>query len=195
MAQAIASDGSETFSSVKDSVLPTENVNRAIEASGAKDGDLVLILAGKSPEVFEQMGDLRLHMARELDLIPQGADGPWKFLWVTDFPLLEWDEDEQRFFAMHHPFTSPKAEDLAGMEDDPDAVRARAYDLVLNGSEIGGGSIRIHNRDVQQRMFSLLGIDQEEAQRRFGFIQQVKPIRDKACFEQREVTFAMGVSV
>src|SRR5690625_31868 len=166
----LASDGSETFSSVKDSVLPAENVNRAIEASGAKDGDLVLILAGKSPDVFEQMGDLRLHMARELDLIPQGADGPWKFLWVTDFPLLEWDDDDQRYFAMHHPFTSPRPEDLAGMEEDPGAVRARAYDLVLNGSEIGGGSIRIHNRDVQQRMFGLLGIDEEEAQRRFGFI-------------------------
>ena len=166
----LASDGSEMFSSVKDSVLPTANVNRAIEASGAKDGDLVLVLAGKAPEVFQQMGDLRLHMARELELIPQGADGPWKFLWVTDFPLLEWDDNDQRFFAMHHPFTSPKPEDLERMEEDPGAVRARAYDLVLNGSEVGGGSIRIHNRDVQQRMFGLLGIDEEEAQRRFGFI-------------------------
>ncbi|HEX7069671.1 MAG TPA: amino acid--tRNA ligase-related protein, partial [Rhodothermales bacterium] len=94
----------------------------------------------------------------------------WSFLWVTQFPLLEWDEEAQRYFAMHHPFTSPHPDDVARLEEEPGAARARAYDLVLNGSEIGGGSIRIHDRELQRRMFKLLGIDQEEAQRRFGFL-------------------------
>lgn len=166
----LPSDGTETYSSVKENVLPGENVENVIEASGAGAGDLVLVLAGKAPTVFTQAGDLRLHMARELDLIPREDDGPWRFVWVTDFPLLEWDEDEQRYFAMHHPFTSPRPEDLDRMEEKPGDVRARAYDLVLNGNEIGGGSIRIHNADVQRRMFGLLGIDEDEARRRFGFI-------------------------
>ena len=166
----LPSDGSETYSSVKENVLPVENVEKAIAASGASTGDLVLVLAGKDSNVFMQAGDLRLHMARELHLIPRESDGPWNFIWVTDFPLLEWDEDEQRYFAMHHPFTSPRPEDLERMEDRPGEVRARAYDLVLNGNEIGGGSIRIHNAHVQERMFGLLGIDEAEAQRRFGFM-------------------------
>ncbi len=131
--------------------------------SSAKAGDLVLVLAGPQPKVFEQMGDLRLHMARETGLIPEGADGPWEFLWVTDFPLLEWDEESGRFHAMHHPFTAPSNEDLGKLADDPGAVRSQAYDLVLNGSEIGGGSIRIHRSDVQSRMFELLGISEDEA--------------------------------
>ena len=109
-------------------------------------------------------------MAKQLGLVPEGAEGPWKFLWVTDFPLLEWDEEQGRYFAMHHPFTSPRPEDFEVLDEDPGAARARAYDLVLNGNEVGGGSIRIHNRDVQNRMFELLGIDAEEAQRRFGFL-------------------------
>ncbi len=166
----LPSDGSETFSSVKSEVLPTEYVDRAIEAVGAEAGDLVLVLAGPQPKVFEQAGTLRLHMADELGLVPDGADGPWQFLWVTDFPLLEHDADEDRFYAMHHPFTSPKAEDMAKLDTDPGAVRARAYDLVLNGSELGGGSIRIHRREVQQQMFRALGIEAEEAQERFGFL-------------------------
>jgi len=116
------------------------------------------------------MGDLRLHVAREEGLVEESADGPWKFLWVTDFPLLEYDEDEGRFFAMHHPFTSPQAEDMDKLGTDPGAVRAQAYDVVLNGSEIGGGSIRIHNSEVQRQMFDALGIDEEEAQMRFGFL-------------------------
>ncbi|MEP0545436.1 MAG: aspartate--tRNA ligase [Rhodothermales bacterium] len=166
----LPSDGSETFSSVKSEVLPTEYVDRAIEAVGAEAGDLVLVLAGPQPKVFEQAGTLRLHLADELGLLPDGADGPWRFLWVTDFPLLEHDADEDRFYAMHHPFTSPKAEDMAKLDTDPGAVRARAYDLVLNGSELGGGSIRIHRREVQQQMFRALGIEAEEAQERFGFL-------------------------
>lgn len=166
----LPADGSEMYSSVKEHVLPTESVNKALEAVHAQAGDLVLVLAGAVPEVYEQMGTLRLHMANELDLIPDGADGPWKFLWVTEFPLLEWDAETQRYYAMHHPFTSPRPEDMDTMFDDPGATRARAYDLVLNGSEVGGGSIRIHSREVQSQMFRLLGIDAEEAEERFGFL-------------------------
>jgi aspartyl-tRNA synthetase len=166
----LPSDGSEVQSSVKENVLPAEFVRRAIESSGARPGDLVLVLAGTNPKVYTQLGDLRLHMAREIEAIPAGADGPWEFLWVTEFPLLEWDENEQRYFAMHHPFTSPRPEDFEKMDSAPGDVRARAYDLVLNGSEVGGGSIRIHNTEIQRRMFGLLGIDEEEAKRRFGFI-------------------------
>ncbi len=166
----LPSDGSEIQSSVKSEVLPTEFVARAVETVGAEAGDLVLVLAGPQPKVFEQAGALRLHMADELSLVPEGADGPWKFLWVTDFPLLEYDEGAGRYFAMHHPFTSPKPEDMDRLDSDPGAVRARAYDLVLNGSELGGGSIRIHQRDVQSLMFRALGIDEAEAQERFGFL-------------------------
>ncbi|MEM0961209.1 MAG: aspartate--tRNA ligase [Bacteroidota bacterium] len=161
----------EAFSqSVKDEVFGRDRMQAIIDQVGAEAGDLVLVLAGEAPKVFEQMGDLRLHMAREIGLVPAGADGPWKFLWVTDFPLLEWDEESGRYHAMHHPFTAPTGEDIAKLADDPGAVRSQAYDLVLNGSEIGGGSIRIHRSDVQSRMFELLGIDAEEAERRFGFL-------------------------
>lgn len=166
----LPSDGSAPYCSVKAEVLPKKFVDDAIESVGAKAGDLVLVLAGKDPEVFEQMGTLRLHMARELDLVPSGDAGPWNFLWVTDFPLLEWDEGSQRYHAMHHPFTSPLPEDFDKMFEAPGEVRARAYDLVLNGHEIGGGSIRIHSREIQNQMFKLLNIEDEEASRRFGFL-------------------------
>ena len=166
----LPSDGSETYSSVKAEVLPVSAVNKAIEAIGAKQGDLVLVLAGKDPQVFEQMGTLRLHMAKELNLIPEGNKGPWSFLWVTDFPLLEWDEESRRYHAMHHPFTAPHPDDIDSMFENPGETRARGYDVVLNGHEIGGGSIRIHNREIQSQMFKLLGIDEEEAERRFGFL-------------------------
>jgi aspartyl-tRNA synthetase len=105
-----------------------------------------------------------------MGLVPDGADGPWRFLWVTDFPMFEYSEEDRRLYAMHHPFTSPRPEDLPLLDDDPGAARARAYDLVLNGTELGGGSIRIHQREVQSRVFELLGIAPAEAQRRFGFI-------------------------
>jgi aspartyl-tRNA synthetase len=171
----LPSDDDDVQSSVKAEVLPTENVRAAVEAVGAKRGDLVLVLAGPKPKVFVQMGTLRLHVAGELGLIPEGNEGPWKFLWVTEFPLLEHDEEAGRYFAMHHPFTAPRPEDLPKLDPDspgydPGAARARAYDLVLNGSEIGGGSIRIHQRDVQRQMLQLLGIEPDEAQRRFGFL-------------------------
>lgn len=158
------------YSSIKAEVLPAEFVQKGLEATGAEQGDLLFILAGPQPKVFEQMGGLRIALANELNLIPE--DETWKFLWVTDFPLVERDADgkEERWYAMHHPFTSPKPEDIPLMQTDPGKIRARAYDIVLNGFEIGGGSIRIHNREVQQKMFDLLGISPEEAQNRFGFL-------------------------
>jgi len=166
----LPADGSETYSSVKAEVLPAASVAKAVAAVGAEAGDLVLVLAGAAPKVHLQLGDLRLHMARDMKLISDGPDGPWNFLWITEFPLLEWDEDGGRFHAMHHPFTSPLDEDMDKLQSDPGSVRARAYDITLNGNEIGGGSIRIHSADVQKQMFAALGIEEEEAQQRFGFL-------------------------
>ena len=147
--------------------LKEETIEAMIEEAGAEMGDLVLILAGPSPEVYKQTGTLRLMMGKKLELIDESA---FNFLWVTDFPLVEWDDEDERYYALHHPFTSPNPEDIEKMESDPSSVRSRAYDLVLNGYEIGGGSIRIHNRELQQQMFGLLGIDEEEAEERFGFL-------------------------
>ncbi len=147
--------------------LKKETVEGMVEKAGAEMGDLVLILAGPSPNVYEQMGQLRLMMGKDHDLIDQDA---FEFLWVTDFPLVKWSKDDHRYHALHHPFTAPKPEDLDKLDDDAESVRSRAYDLVLNGYEIGGGSIRIHDRELQTRMFKLLGIDEEEAQERFGFL-------------------------
>ncbi len=138
-----------------------------ISASGAKTGDLVFILAGPKPDVLEQLGALRLMVGKEFNLIDEDV---YKLVWVTDFPLVEWDEESRRYHAMHHPFTSPKQEDLEKLGSDPASVKARAYDLVLNGFEIGGGSIRIHDRKVQETMFKTLGIGQEEAEEKFGFL-------------------------
>ncbi|HEX6981880.1 MAG TPA: aspartate--tRNA ligase [Balneolaceae bacterium] len=147
--------------------MQKETIDAMVEKAGAEMGDLVLILAGPSPDVYKQMGKLRLMMGEEQDLINKDA---YEFLWVTDFPLVEWDEDEQRYQALHHPFTAPNPEDMDKLDEDPKSVRSRAYDLVLNGYEIGGGSIRIHDRELQNSMFNLLGIDDEEAQERFGFL-------------------------
>lgn len=144
-------------------------VDEMVAASKAKKGDLVFLLAGPKPQVLEQLGQLRLMIGEEFGFIDEHAFKP---LWVTDFPLLEWDAESQRYHAMHHPFTSPREEDTELMDTEPGAVRARAYDLVLNGSEIGGGSIRIHHPKMQQRMFDLLGIGEEEAEEKFGFLLQ-----------------------
>ncbi len=130
-------------------------------------GDLMIVLAGAEAKTRKALSELRLHLAEERGLRDPKVFAP---LWVLDFPLLEQDEESGRWHAMHHPFTSPKTEDLALLESDPGKVRANAYDLVLNGNEIGGGSIRIHNREVQKRMFALLGFSEEEAQRQFGFL-------------------------
>ncbi|UCZ57600.1 aspartate--tRNA ligase [Desulfurispirillum indicum] len=138
-----------------------------VKRVGAKPGDCIFFMADTKSVVANSLGQLRLILAQRLDLIDNNQ---YNFLWVTDFPLLEWDEDSKRFMAMHHPFTSPLEEDFGLLESDPGAARARAYDLVLNGSEIGGGSIRIHTMELQQRMFSLLGIGEEEARMKFGFL-------------------------
>jgi aspartyl-tRNA synthetase len=134
---------------------------------GANENDLALIIAGKPALVLDVLGNLRLRVAKEQGLIP---DEVWNFLWVTDFPLFEWDEESQRYFARHHPFTSPALADVDKLESDPGAVLARAYDVVLNGLELGGGSIRINKPELQQRMFAALGIGAEDAQARFGFL-------------------------
>lgn len=134
----------------------------------ANTGDLIFILSGQRLKMLSIMGQLRLEMAKRLNLIDENSDP--KLVWVTDFPLLEWDEQSKRFYAMHHPFTSPRIEDVELLEKDPAAVKAKAYDLVLNGSEIAGGSIRIHNSELQSKMFSVLGISPEEAEYKFGFL-------------------------
>ena len=164
----LPSTGDAPISSVKEHVLPSRFVEAAIGGSGANSGDLLLILAGKKPTVNLQMGELRLHMARELDLVPQSHN--YHFAWIKDFPLLEYDSGRGRFVSMHHPFTAPLPEDVSLLASTPENARARAYDLVLNGHEIGGGSIRIHDSEVQRQVFKLLGIDNEEAQERFGFL-------------------------
>ncbi|MGH2568873.1 MAG: aspartate--tRNA ligase, partial [Bacteroidota bacterium] len=133
----------------------------------AKVGDLCLIISGPWHKAYTILGSLRLEMAARLNLIPENK---WNFLWVTDFPLLEFSEEEQRFVAVHHPFTSPNVEDVALLDSDPAKARARAYDLVLNGNEIAGGSIRIYDSALQSKLFSLLGIGPEEAKQKFGFM-------------------------
>jgi aspartyl-tRNA synthetase len=140
-----------------------QSVNQRLNA---KPGDLILILSDQAKTVNKLLGQLRLDVARKMNLIQPGV---YAFLWVTEFPLLEYNEEEKRLEAVHHPFTAPKEEDLALLDDRPQEVRARAYDLVLNGSEIGGGSIRIHNPALQAEMFRIMGISQEDAQVKFGF--------------------------
>jgi len=147
--------------------LGEDGVLRFLSSAGAAEEDLLVVVGGREKVVFAALGALRLHLASGRGLIPEGRHD---FLWVTDFPLLEWDEDEDRFFAMHHPFTSPLPEDVGLLASDPDAVRARAYDDIMDGVELGGGSIRINNASVQQQMFSALGINEEEARDRFGFL-------------------------
>jgi aspartyl-tRNA synthetase len=139
------------------------------DACGAVPGDLLLVLSGDEKTTRKQLSELRLKMGEDLGLRDRTVFVP---LWVVDFPLLEWDEESQRFHAMHHPFTSPKREDIPLLESDPGSVRANAYDLVINGVEVGGGSIRIHDRATQQLMFTHLGFTDEEAQKQFGFLME-----------------------
>ena len=141
----------------------------ALERAGAGPQDLLLLAAGDAAKTSVVLGQLRLAVAKEEGLLKPDA---FAFVWVTDFPMFEWDPEAQRFAAMHHPFTSPRVEDLDRLERDPAAVRAQAYDLVLNGSEIGGGSIRIHDSSVQARVFKAIGLADEEAAHRFGFFLQ-----------------------
>ena len=156
-----------TFKSSVDKFFDQEALAQWAEKAGAEKGDLMLVLSGGLDRTRKQLCELRLHMGSELNLRDPFN---YKPLWVVDFPLLEWDEDSERFHAMHHPFTSPKTEDVPFMESDPGKVRANAYDMVINGVEVGGGSIRIHDRALQSRMFDLLGFTKEEAQSQFGFL-------------------------
>ncbi|MCD4789051.1 MAG: aspartate--tRNA ligase, partial [Bacteroidales bacterium] len=158
-------DGS--FKSSVDKFFDQEALKVWAEKFEAKPGDLMLILAGETDRTRKALNELRLEMGNRLELRNPNV---YKPLWVVDFPLLEWDEETQRYHAMHHPFTSPKKEDIEIMETKPGEVRANAYDLVINGVEIGGGSIRIHNKELQKRMFTLLGFTDEEAQNQFGFL-------------------------
>ena len=156
-----------TFKSSVDKFFSQEDLAKWAKKMDADPGDLMLIMFGESDKARKQLNELRLELAEQL-----GLRDPKKFapLWVVDFPLLEWDEETERYHAMHHPFTSPKPQDLDKLDTDPGAVRANAYDLVLNGSEIGGGSIRIHDRELQRLMFQHLGFTEEEAQEQFGFL-------------------------
>ncbi len=156
-----------TFKSSVDKFFDADQLKAWAEFYSAKPGDLILILAGDKAKTQRALCELRLEMGQRLGLRDKNTFAP---LWVVDFPLLEWDEDSKRFFAMHHPFTSPKQEDIQFIDTDPGNVRANAYDLVINGVEIGGGSIRIHNDELQQKMFDLLGFTKEEAEEQFGFL-------------------------
>ena len=147
--------------------LGEAGVLRFLEAAGAGEGDVLLVVGGPQKVVLAALGALRLHLAAARGLVPEGRHD---FLWVTDFPLLEWNEDDGRYYAMHHPFTAPRPEDVERLATDPGTVRARAYDVVMDGVELGGGSIRIHDPDLQRRMFAALGIGEEEARARFGFL-------------------------
>ena len=156
-----------TFKSSIDKFYQPEDFEKWMQHIKGTKGDLLLILAGNRCQTLHALSELRLFMAKELKLI---QPGDFKPLWVVDFPLLEWDEETQRFYAKHHPFTAPKPEDAENLETNPGAVRANAYDLVINGTEIGGGSVRIHNPELQQRMFKALGLSREETQEQFGFL-------------------------
>ncbi len=162
---AINEDG--TFKSSFAKFMKEEEMAALVSAMGGKPGDLLLFAADRNKVVYDVLGNLRLELARQLDLLKKDD---FKFLWVTEFPLLEYSEDEGRFVAMHHPFTMPMDEDLKYIDSDPGRVRAKAYDIVLNGVEMGGGSVRIHQGDVQSKMFEVLGFTPERANEQFGFL-------------------------
>ena len=162
---SIQEDGSYKSSFAK--FMTEDQLKALVDAMGGKPGDLLLFAADKNKVVFDVLGALRLEIARQLDLLKKDD---FKFLWVTEFPLLEYSEEEGRFVAMHHPFTMPMEEDLDLIDTDPGAVRAKAYDIVLNGVEMGGGSVRIHQADIQEKMFEVLGFSKERAQEQFGFL-------------------------
>jgi aspartyl-tRNA synthetase len=145
----------------------SEDMKSWVDVTGAKPGDLLLILAGKKEATLKALGELRLEMGNRLGLRPENL---YKPLWVVDFPLLEWDEETKRYYAMHHPFTSPKLDDLDKFATDPGKVKANAYDMVINGVEIGGGSVRIHDEKLQKLMFKNLGLSEDEAKEKFGFL-------------------------
>ena len=149
--------------------LDEDTVSAILDKTGARPGDGVLIIADKDSVVYDALGNLRLEVARRFDLIDKNK---YSFLWVTEFPLLEYSEEEDRYVAMHHPFTHPCDEDIDKLETAPGEVRAKAYDIILNGSEIGGGSLRIYNAALQEKMFKALGFTHEQAWERFGYLMQ-----------------------
>ena len=161
----LKSDGSQKCSFSK--FMTEEELAAIIEKMEGKAGDLLLFAAGKNKMVWDVLGALRLEMAKQMDLLDPNQ---YNFLWVTEFPLLEWSDEENRFMAMHHPFTMPMEEDWDKIDSDPGAVRARAYDIVLNGTELGGGSVRIHQDDIQEKMLEVLGFSKENAYEQFGFL-------------------------
>ena len=156
-----------TFKSSVDKFFSQEDLAKWADRMNAEPGDLMFLLSGETDNVRKQMNELRLQVAEQLGLRKPNEFAP---LWVVDFPLLEWDEETERYHAMHHPFTSPKPHDIDKLESDPGAVRANAYDLVMNGTELGGGSIRIHDKELQRLMFQHLGFTEEEAKDQFGFL-------------------------
>jgi aspartyl-tRNA synthetase len=162
---AIADDG--TYKSSFSKFMTEEELEALVKAMSGKEGDLLLFAADEDDIVFDVLGNLRLEIARSLELLKKDE---YKFLWVTEFPLLEYSKEEGRYTAKHHPFTMPMEEDLALLNTAPGKVRAKAYDIVLNGTEIGGGSVRIFQNDVQEKMFEVLGFTKEDAYERFGFL-------------------------
>jgi len=161
---AILDDG---FKSSVSKFFTDDGLRMIAEAFGAKKGDLLLICADNTKTAQNALGNLRLEIAARLDILDKNV---FDFLWVTEFPLFEWNAEDNRYYALHHPFTSPMDEDLALLNTDPGQARSEAYDMILNGNEIGGGSIRIHNRDIQEKMFEILGIGKNEANENFGFL-------------------------
>lgn len=162
---AIQSDGSYKSSFAK--FMTQEQLHALVEAMDGKAGDLLLFAADKNRVVWDVLGNLRLELAKQQNLLKKDE---FKFLWVTEFPLLEYSEEQKRYVAMHHPFTMPMEEDWPKVDENPGAVRAKAYDIVLNGTELGGGSVRIHQADIQAKMFEVLGFTQEKAREQFGFL-------------------------
>ena len=162
---SINEDG--TYKSSFAKFMTEEELSNLVQAMEGKPGDLLLFAADKNKIVWNVLGALRLELAKELDLLDPNQ---YNFLWVTEFPLLEWSDEENRFMAMHHPFTMPMEEDWDKIDSDPGSVRAKAYDIVLNGTELGGGSVRIHQDDIQEKMFEVLGFTKERAHEQFGFL-------------------------
>ena len=160
-----AADGTVSSSFAK--FLTEDEIAAICERTRTGASDLMLVVAAKNSVVFASLGALRCEVARRMNLIDRSK---FNFLWITEFPLLEYSQEDGRFYAMHHPFTMPMEEDMAKIDTDPGAVRARAYDIVLNGTELGGGSIRIHTTEMQKKMFSVLGIDDASAEEKFGFL-------------------------
>ena len=162
---AINEDG--TYKSSFAKFMTEDEMNNIVAALSGEPGDLLLFAADKNKVVWDTLGALRCHLAEQMGLLDKNV---FEFVWITEFPLLEWSDEQNRFTAMHHPFTMPMEEDLAIIDTDPGKVRAKAYDIVLNGNEIGGGSVRIHQDDIQEKMFECLGFTKEQAYERFGFL-------------------------